>query len=71
MLQRSQLKTVLGGGRCAVFVRTSSGNYWSACVYSVSYAQNAYATNGDALWGGYGGPSYSITGYCCASCSHC
>lgn len=70
ILQRHQLKSLLGGygdGECAVFVRTDDGhNYWSACTYSVSYAQNAYATGGDPLYGGY-----SITGYCCASCSHC
>ena len=61
-----QVKGGSGGG-CAVFVRLDGGgNYWSSCIYSASWAQTAYATGGDPLYGGY-----SVTGYCCASCSHC
>ena len=66
VLDKKQQEKVYAG-TCSVFVRTENGNYWSAQTYSVEWAQNAYATGGDALYGGDSG-SWSVTGYCCASC---
>ena len=60
-------QSMVKAGACSVFVRTENGNYWSAQTYSAEWAQEAYATGGDALYGGTG-VSYSITGYCCSSC---
>jgi hypothetical protein len=68
LLQRDQLKAVFGGYSCSVFVHTANGSYWSAQTYSVEYAQEAYSTGGDSLWGGHGNAGYSVTGYCCAHC---
>lgn len=69
MLSRDEMRQVKGGsgGGCAIFVRYDNGPmFWSACAYSVASAQEYYATNGDLIYGGF-----RVTGYCCASCSHC
>lgn len=60
------LLSAVVAGSCSVFVRLANGrSYWSVQTFSVSWAQEAYATGGDPLYGGY-----SVTGYCCASCSN-
>lgn len=65
LLNKKQQSTV-AAGNCSVFVRLDNGtSYWSSQTYSVAYAQEGFATGGDALHGGF-----SITGYCCASCSN-
>lgn len=70
VLDKKQQSEVMAAA-CSVFVRPANGApYWSAQTYSVSYAQNAYATGGDTLAGGFSSDNdYSITGYCCASCN--
>ena len=63
VLDKTQQSEVVAG-TCSVFVHTANGSYWSAQSYSVEWAQEAYATGGDPLVGGF-----SVTGYCCASCN--
>ncbi|MBT8245766.1 hypothetical protein [Winogradskyella sp.] len=63
VLDKKQQSEVVAG-TCSVYVHTENGSYWSAQTYPVEWAQEAYATGGDELYGGY-----SVTGYCCASCN--
>jgi len=68
MLQREQLKSVVGGrmeeGGCKIAVRNSDGSwgYWSDAVYTYEEASRAY--NNQTV---YSNGSYA-SGYCCESC---
>ncbi len=74
-LTREQQRSINGGSGngdgCAVFFNYEGApGGWSACTYTVAQAQALYATNGEPLYGGHG-TTYYVTGYCCASCTHC
>ncbi len=66
VLNRDQMKKIVGGSGCCIYYRTTDGsNKYSGktCGHSVSKAQNWY-NNGSTTKSG----SHYVSGYCCASC---
>jgi hypothetical protein len=68
VLDKKQQSEVMAG-TCSVYYTENGVSQWSAQTLSVSQAQSAYNSGGDALFNGHGSPSITVSGYCCSSCN--